>query len=104
MNITFEGRELSFNNVTLSWYVESPVNEYRVSVDFIGGFDDDEDDEILESSIYADITIYEVKHNDLFLMDRIYNQALNRGLDVTRNCDTVMVNAPEIRENITCRN
>jgi len=103
MNITFEGKDEIMDSVRFSWYVNSTVNEYRVSIDFCGAIDED-GEQNLDASCFADITICETKRNDPALMDRIYNQALNRDIDVTREYDTVMVNAPNIRDNITCRN
>ena len=103
MNITFDGKDEIMDGVSFSWYVKSTANEYRVSIDFCGAIDED-GEQNLEASCFADITICETKRNDPVLMNRIYNQALNRDIDVTRDYDTVMVNAPDIRENITCRN
>jgi hypothetical protein len=103
MNITFESKEYPFDDVAFSWYVTSPVNEYRVTISFCGAMQED-GEEMLESSMCADIWIDEIRENNPDILDKVTEKLKKADIEYERNVETIMVCAPDIRESITCRN
>ena len=100
MNIKFEEKAESFDNVTFSWYITSSVNEYRVIIDFVGAINEDGEEDIV-GSMCAEISVNEIKHHDHDTLEAIRQKiSLIMGYDQ----NTFMVNAPDIRESLYLTN
>lgn len=101
MQINFEGISRNFNDVVFDWYVKG-VNNYRLSISFIGAIDEDENED-LHNAIYADIDIIETGHHDPDILKEIQEQ-LKDDIEFQTYSDAVMISAPEIRDILTARN
>lgn len=103
MNITFEEKTYPFDDIEYSWYIESSVNDYRVTMNICGAVDED-GNENPYGGIMGTISIYEVSHNLVDVFDKIQTALTDAGLEPGRNAETIMVNAPDIREYMDIRN
>ena len=103
MNITFEEKTYPFDDIEYSWYIRSSVNDYRVTMNICGAIDED-GTENPYGGIMGTISIYEVSHNLVDVFDKMQTALTDAGLEPERNADTIMVNAPDIREYMDIRN
>ena len=102
MNIEYIGKDTCFDNVTLTWAITSKVNSYNLTIEFCGGIEEN-GEENLYNSAFADITLHEVDHHDKGLLDEIA-ALVSKDIDIETYNEPVMISAPDIRESITTRN
>lgn len=102
MNIEFIGKEKTFDDVIYTWSIQSKVNSYNLIIEFIGGLDENGEENLYNSS-FADISLHEVDHHDKGLLDEIA-ALISNDIEIETYTDTVMISAPDIRESITTRN
>lgn len=72
MNISFSCKEELFDNVTFAWVIESAINTYNLSIEFCEGINEDGEQD-LSSSCYADIELTEIDHHDHDLMLKVFD-------------------------------
>lgn len=101
MRIDYEGKSVMMDNISYTWFIESDINSYRLSLEFIGAIDEEGNEEP-ELSCYADIDLTEINHHDKALMDEIENMLKNE-IEIERKSDVVMICAPKTLEYLTTR-
>lgn len=103
MKIEFESKEIDFNeDVIISWYVTSPINNYRITLNFIGGITED-GKEYLEGSSMAYINITETKYKKRDILDNVYRLVEN-SMEASIEEETIMINAPDYRYSLEVQN
>ena len=81
MNITFNGKEHSFDDVIYSWTIDNTVRKYIVSISFCGGLNED-GEENLYGSCLADICAQEVEHRRFYDTNDKNNGILRQVVDI----------------------
>ena len=100
MRIDFEGKSIMMEDISYTWFIESEINSYRLSLEFIGGIDENGNQD-LESSALAYISLNEITHNIPEIIDQINTKA---DIESTIESDTIMNCAPEDRLSIISEN
>lgn len=103
MRIDYEGKtEFMGSDLVYTWFIESAINSYRLSLSFLGCFDEDgkEDIETLTSQSIIELT--EIDHHDPKLLTEVKSM-LKNDMDVEIGSDVVMINAPKNLEYLETR-
>ena len=103
MNITHEQRQGIMDTAIESWYITSYDNEYRLQMELVGAIDDD-GNQINDCASMAYITLTETKRRIPLLMDKIEHALNDISSEMMRGTETIMQNAPDVREYILLKN
>ena len=104
MKIKFAGKgNTGFgDDVVFEWYVTSPINEYRIALNFIGGIAED-GKECLEGSIMAYINITETKYTKRNILEKV-QRLVENGMEASIEDEAIMINAPDYRYSLEVQN
>ncbi len=100
MRIDFEGKSIMMEDISYTWFIESEINSYRLSLEFIGGIDENGNQDLVSSTL-AYISLNEITHNMPEIIDQINTKA---DIESTIESDTIMNCAPEDRLSIISEN
>ena len=104
INVYFEEKNYNFDDINYSWYISSPLNDYRLQMSFLGAIDE-EGEEDLYSSCFCEISIHEVEHHKQYIMDTVKERIENDySIDLNTYDETICICAPDVRSSIYYRN
>ncbi len=99
IRVEFEERTDIFDDVVLNWYIESPLNDYRLTMQFCGAIDEDGNED-LNSSCFCEISINEVENHKSYIIDTVKERIEN---DINIELEESSMYAPDVRSPIYYR-
>lgn len=101
MRIKFLEKERNFDDVSYAYSIKSKFNNYFLTITFCGGINEDGEQD-LHSSCYADIELIEMKKHNHELLSEVFD-LLKNDIDVKYDSPFLTINNDD-REIITTRN
>lgn len=101
MNIRFEDKvDNGYNDITYEWYIESLFSDYRLTLTFVGGVNEEEEI-VLDQSAFCTIAIYEISAHKPHFMEVLKEKIENAIGDTVETYDETICNTfPEIRSSL----
>ena len=94
INVYFEEKNYNFDDINYSWYISSPLNDYRLQMSFLGAIDE-EGEEDLYSSCFCEISIHEVEYHKQHIMDTVKERIENDySIELETYDETICICAP----------
>ena len=102
MRIKFLEKEIIFGSVSYAYSIKSKYNYYYLTISFCGGINEDGEQD-LHSSFFADIELIEMKKHNHELLSEVFD-LLKNDIDVKYDSPFLTINSEDNREVITTRN
>lgn len=103
IRVEFEEKTDIFDDVVLNWYIESPLNDYRLTMQFCGAIDEDGNED-LNSSCFCEISINEVENHKSYIIDTIKERIENDiNIELEESSMSILLYAPDVRSSLYYR-
>lgn len=103
IRVEFEEKTDIFDDVVLNWYIESPLNDYRLTMQFCGAIDEDGNED-LNSSCFCEISINEVENHKSYIIDTIKERIENDiNIELEKSSMSILLYAPDVRSSLYYR-
>lgn len=103
IKVEFEERTDIFDDVVLNWYIESPLNDYRLTMQFCGAIDEDGNED-LTSSYFCEISINEVENHKSYIIDTVKERIENDiNIELEESSMSILLYAPDVRSSLYYR-
>lgn len=100
MDIKFESKDITFDDLTFSWYVSSQLNDYRIILTFCGAIDNIGNEDIYNATNCC-ISLYEVSTNKPYIMQLLKEKIENKlTIELEEDNELIYNTFPEWRDSI----